>query len=490
MRSAVAQAQGEAGDGAKGPGSMSMAVDNQARAMARVGTVLKDKWRLDALLGIGGMAVVYSATHRNHKRVAIKMLLPELAGVPEAREPLRREGYAAKTIEHPGAALRPRRRRRRGGARAFLVMELLEGETVEARWRRNGERLDLAGGASAIARPLLDVLVVAHAKGVVHRDIKPENLFLLRTGGLKVLDFGIARVLEGARSGTADARGDRHGDPGVHGAGAGAGEVGSGRRPDGPVGRRRDDVHAPERAARARGGERERAVREERDAAGPIDRVVHARAPSLGGGARRSRAEVRSRGALAGRARDAGGGEGGVRGAHGDAARDRVPDVRPRSWNSMSGTQSASGTQPMSGAQQIQPTMLGGIRASPAAVAIADDDALGRGAARDDLLGRNARGEAPDERLFRERRPVRHEHRFGRGGSRPPSDDRAQHGRVPRRSHRRARRGQRRRRALRPDSRRDRRGASPACAAAWRRRRSRSPREKERAAEEEASVGR
>src|SRR5580700_11245351 len=82
---------------------MSVAVDNQARATARVGMILKEKWRLDALLGIGGMAVVYSATHRNQKRVAIKMLLPELAGDEQVRGRFVREGYAANTIEHPGA---------------------------------------------------------------------------------------------------------------------------------------------------------------------------------------------------------------------------------------------------------------------------------------------------------------------------------------------------------------------------------------------------
>jgi serine/threonine-protein kinase len=65
----------------------------------------------------------------------------------------------------------------------------------------------------AIAGAVLDVLVAAHEKGVVHRDIKPENLFLLRTGGLKVLDFGIARVLEGARSRTETRAGTVMGTP-------------------------------------------------------------------------------------------------------------------------------------------------------------------------------------------------------------------------------------------------------------------------------------
>ncbi len=171
--------------------------ENRARAVARVGQVLKDKWRLDALVGVGGMAVVYSATHRNQNRVAIKMLLPELAGDPQVRGRFVREGYAANTIGHPGALSVLDDDLTEEGL-PFLVMELLDGETVEARWERSGQRLELAE-VLTIAAAVLDVLAAAHAKGVVHRDVKPENLFLLRGGGLKVLDFGIARVLEQAR---------------------------------------------------------------------------------------------------------------------------------------------------------------------------------------------------------------------------------------------------------------------------------------------------
>jgi len=173
---------------------MSVAVDNEARALARVGSVLRDKWHLDALVGVGGMAVVYSATHRNQKHVAIKMLLPELAHDANVRERFVREGYAANTIGHPGALSVLDDDVSEDGL-PYLVMELLEGETLEARWAHCGNRMDLAEVLS-ITAALLDVLAAAHAKGVVHRDIKPENLFLLSAGGLKVLDFGIARVLE------------------------------------------------------------------------------------------------------------------------------------------------------------------------------------------------------------------------------------------------------------------------------------------------------
>src|SRR5690606_40897215 len=68
------------------------------RATERVGQTVCDKWRLDALLGVGGMAAVYAATHRNGKRVALKILHPELSGYPDARERFIEEGYAANRV--------------------------------------------------------------------------------------------------------------------------------------------------------------------------------------------------------------------------------------------------------------------------------------------------------------------------------------------------------------------------------------------------------
>jgi serine/threonine protein kinase len=169
--------------------------DPQAsRARVRIGTVLQDKWKLDALLGIGGMAAVYAATHRNGKRVAVKMLHPEFSHDDDVRTRFLQEGYAANTIQHDGAVsvldddLAP-------DGSAFIVMEMLEGETVEQRWERGGQRLPI-GEVLWIADQLLDVLIAAHGKNVVHRDIKPENLFVTKGGAVKVLDFGIAKVFE------------------------------------------------------------------------------------------------------------------------------------------------------------------------------------------------------------------------------------------------------------------------------------------------------
>jgi serine/threonine-protein kinase len=165
-----------------------------ARALARVGMVLGGKWRLESLLGVGGMAAVYAATHRNGKRVAVKMLHGELSQSDEVRKRFLQEGYAANTIQHDGAVSVLDDDVTTDGS-AFLVMELLEGETLEDRCERLGRSLS-ARDVLGMVDQLLDVLGAAHGKNVVHRDIKPENLLLTRNGTLKVLDFGIARVFE------------------------------------------------------------------------------------------------------------------------------------------------------------------------------------------------------------------------------------------------------------------------------------------------------
>ena len=170
-----------------------------------MGTQLAGKWTLERLLGVGGMAAVYAARHRNGARAAIKVLHPELARVEEVRERFRREGYAANRVDHPGAVKVLDDDVVDEGpdvGTAFLVMELLEGESLQERVERappvgEGEFLRIAEG-------VLDVLEAAHRSGVVHRDLKPENLFLVRAEGaadraprVKVLDFGLARLADG-----------------------------------------------------------------------------------------------------------------------------------------------------------------------------------------------------------------------------------------------------------------------------------------------------
>src|SRR5580658_1031000 len=173
--------------------------DVEKRAQGRLGTVLGEKYRLDALLGVGGMAVVFAATHRNQKRVAIKMLHSELSVNEQVRTRFLREGYAANTVDHAGAVAVLDDDTAEDGA-AYLVMERLEGDDVDRLWEKSGRRLS-PDIVLALASQLLDVLAAAHAKSIIHRDIKPSNLFITRDGTVKVLDFGIARVRDEASGG-------------------------------------------------------------------------------------------------------------------------------------------------------------------------------------------------------------------------------------------------------------------------------------------------
>src|SRR3954447_24439096 len=94
------------------------------RAQARVGATLKDKWRLDTLLGVGGMAAVYAGTHRNGMRVALKVLHPELAANSEVRTRVLREGLLANKVEQSGSVSFVGGEVDDDGS-VFLVMELL-----------------------------------------------------------------------------------------------------------------------------------------------------------------------------------------------------------------------------------------------------------------------------------------------------------------------------------------------------------------------------
>ncbi len=160
-------------------------------AQARVGQVLRGKWALEALLGVGGTAAVYAGRDPEGTRAAIKILHPEIAQRPELRERFLHEGYAANQVGHPGV-IRVLEHDSPNDATSMLVMELLDGETLGDVVRRPGG-LPVADLLSYVDQ-LLDVLVAAHDKSIIHRDLKPENLFVTRDGQLKVLDFGIARL--------------------------------------------------------------------------------------------------------------------------------------------------------------------------------------------------------------------------------------------------------------------------------------------------------
>ncbi len=162
--------------------------------MVRLGQTLCGKYRVDALVGQGGMASVWQGTHlATGRRIAIKVLDDRFLESAHVVERFGREARAASSIHHESIVDVLDLDRTDEGA-PFLVMEFLEGETLTDRIERKGRLTEAE--IVAIADPLLDALHAAHEAGVVHRDLKPDNIMLVparRRGELvKVLDFGIS----------------------------------------------------------------------------------------------------------------------------------------------------------------------------------------------------------------------------------------------------------------------------------------------------------
>src|SRR5262245_2825032 len=142
-----------------------------------------------APLGSGGMGEVYRARDSRLERdVAIKVLAERLAQDSVALARFHREARAVAALSHPNIVSIHDFGNEQGTT--FVVMELLEGETLGRRLRRSA--LDWRE-ALPILTAVADGLTAAHAKGIIHRDVKPENVFLTTGGGVKVLDFGLAR---------------------------------------------------------------------------------------------------------------------------------------------------------------------------------------------------------------------------------------------------------------------------------------------------------
>jgi serine/threonine protein kinase len=169
-----------------------------------VGIVLDDRYRLDAVLGEGGMGAVFRATHlAMDRKVAVKLLKPHLSNNEASLQRFKREARSTLKVDSPHAVkvldygVTPQRD-------YYMVLEYLDGRTVQ-------RELDVDGVFAPtrvvhIARQALHALAAAHAIGLVHRDIKPENVLLMRQGNdpdyTKLLDFGVAKLMEGAAKST------------------------------------------------------------------------------------------------------------------------------------------------------------------------------------------------------------------------------------------------------------------------------------------------
>ncbi|MCL4866665.1 MAG: serine/threonine protein kinase, partial [Gemmatimonadales bacterium] len=159
----------------------------------RLKEALGETYTIEGEIGRGGMGVVYRARdERLHRRVAIKVLPPELAFQKEIRERFTREAQTAARLQHPHIV--PIHDVGEGNGLVYFVMGLVEGESLGGRIRRRGKLP--AEEARRIMKETADALSAAHAVSVIHRDIKPDNILLEGTRGrVMVTDFGIAKAL-------------------------------------------------------------------------------------------------------------------------------------------------------------------------------------------------------------------------------------------------------------------------------------------------------
>lgn len=154
---------------------------------------------VEALIGQGGMGAVYRARHVTLGRAAaIKVLLPQYSSTPDVVRRFFNEAKASTTIQHPGIVEVYDFGQMHDGT-AYIAMELLRGESLAARLQRGVLTADLA---RALLRQICGALGAAHEHNIVHRDLKPDNIFIVPdaevVGGerIKLLDFGIAKLLE------------------------------------------------------------------------------------------------------------------------------------------------------------------------------------------------------------------------------------------------------------------------------------------------------
>jgi serine/threonine-protein kinase len=183
----------------------------QGPLAARLADILTGAYEIEGEIGRGGMGIVYSARDvKLKRRVAIKLLPPELAFRQEIRTRFTREAQTAARLSHPHIV--PIHSVGEDAGLVYFVMGYVDGESLAARLRRR-ERLP-ADEARRIMKETADALGLAHAMGVVHRDIKPDNILLEGTRRrVMVTDFGIAKALSDASGGTLTGTGVAIGTP-------------------------------------------------------------------------------------------------------------------------------------------------------------------------------------------------------------------------------------------------------------------------------------
>jgi serine/threonine protein kinase len=161
-----------------------------------VATLAGGRYRLERRIGAGGMASVFLAHDEELDRpVAVKLLADNLADDSAVRARFAREARIAARVAHPNIVTVFDAGE--DGGQAYIVMEYVEGETLDAALRRRGRYP--AEAAVDLALQACAGLEHAHAAGLVHRDVKPQNLLLRADGTLKIADFGIARATEASR---------------------------------------------------------------------------------------------------------------------------------------------------------------------------------------------------------------------------------------------------------------------------------------------------
>lgn len=177
-----------------------LVVGGSGTSAISVGAVVDGKYRVDAVIGQGGMGAVFRAWDvRLERAVAIKVVRADLIGDPDSRMRFRRESQIVARLQHPSIVTVFDYGNLADGA-AFLVMEFVPGEDLRHLLRREG-RLD-PSRMSALMSGIAGGVDVAHKSGVFHRDLKPENILLPESGtGPKVVDFGVAKL---SNSGSTD----------------------------------------------------------------------------------------------------------------------------------------------------------------------------------------------------------------------------------------------------------------------------------------------